>query len=551
MRACPTSPHHRAAPGLPARAAGRARAALAALALAAAALAGGPAPADRALVIGIDAYVTDPAITPLSGAVNDARSIQRFLIDHAGYRPDEIRMLLDAEATAEGIRSAIRSWLIEGTRPGDRAFLFFAGHGYQIQSETNPGEMDQILIAVDTHLDAQGILRAFVRDKELDALLRQMEGRMLTVAVDSCHSGLVTRSALTGATVRAPQALRAAQMRAGTAPPPPLASRSTGGTRPVEPLLDSTPERTVWSAVSPHQLAFEQGGEGLFTSRFIRGIARGEADLDGDGVVTHIELHSYLLRESETFCREMPPGQCGLGLTPMLEVDRALQVVPVQATLMGEAAAGAASGGGLAGIDWSAVDASFGAGGGLVPVAADGSAIAGPAGGGAPAGGGQGVSGGGQPVRVGLDILPSSSPRRGERVQFTISSNTDGYLIVFDITPDGRLVQLFPNRFSDRQGRGNTIRAGLPITIPDATYGFDFVVQPPLGEGRLVAVVTADPVDFSDIASAPRDLMPVPVGADVDYVLVVLERLRQVWSGDEIDRPVRYGLVTQPYRTRD
>ncbi|MCC6006308.1 MAG: caspase family protein [Rhodobacteraceae bacterium] len=480
-----------------------------------AALAAGPAMADRALVVGIDAYLRDPAITPLSGAVNDARSIRRFLIEHAGYAPDEVLMLTDAEATAEGIRGAIRSWLIEGTRPGDRAFFFFAGHGYQTESLTIPGELDQILISVDTHLDGRGVLRDFVRDKELDALLRQLEDRVVTVAVDSCHSGLVTRSALTGAQVRAPQALRAAQMRAGTAPPPPMASRSTGGARSVQPLLDSTPDRTVWAAVSPHQLAFEQGGEGLFTSRFIRGIAEGAADLDGDGVVTHLEMHTYLARESEAFCPAMPPGQCGLGLTPMLEVYRPLQGAPVDATLRGDASV--PGGGDLAGIDWGAVDASFGAGGGLVPVAVSG-ATGGASGGGAGTTQGAPAQGGapGQGVRVTLDILPSARPRRGERVQFRIDSSHDGYLIVFDITPDGRLVQLFPNRFSDRQGRGNTIRAGLPLTIPDATYGFDFVVQPPLGQGRLVGVVTAHPVDFSDIATAPRHLIPVPAGADVD-----------------------------------
>lgn len=503
-----------------------------------------PALADRALLIGIDAYERDPHITPLSGAVNDARAMRRFLIESGHYRPEEIRLLLDGAATRAGILSAIEEWLIRGTRPGERAFLFFAGHGYQVGSVVNPGDLDQVLISADTHLDSQGVLRDFVRDKELDALLRRLSDRTVTVVVDSCHAGLMTRSTTT-LPVRAPRALWAAQQRLGTLPRAQVTRSAAGAPRAAEPLLESTPDRTVWAAVSPNQLAFEEGGSGLFTSLFIRGLSERAADLDGDGVVSHVELHSWILARSQEFCSAMPPGQCGLGLTPMLEVHRGLQATPVEVTLAGLDTPE------LAGLDALAEAALMPtAQAGLVPVAVPGSG-GGTGTGAGGAAGGDGTGGLAGSGRVSIDISPGNRPRRGERVQFRIESDFDGYLIVFDITPDGRLVQLFPNRFSDRQGRGNTIRAGFPISIPDATYGFDFVVQPPFGAGRLVAVVTADPVDFSDIATQARNLEPVPVGADTDYILIIAERLRQVWTGDEVDRPVRYGLAQRRYVTGD
>ena len=471
--------------------------------------------ADRALLIGIDAYHHDPHIGPLSGAVNDARNMHGFVIDHLHYPPDAVRLLLDAEATRQGMVTAIEDWLIRGTQAGDRVLLFFAGHGAQVPSQDKPNEQDQILVAVDTYLDAQGHLHNFIRDKELGRILDRLPDRRVTVIVDACHSGAITRSIDSpqlASLVRTPLNLARVQNL-------PLARARSG---PAEQaLLPSTPNRTVWTAVSSHQLAFEDIEQeprvGFFTGQFIRGIAEAQADLNGDGQVTHLELHRWLERESAAYCERLG-SICQFGLTPTLEVERSLQVVPVQATLVDPAIAGSAS----------------------VPAVADSGLVA-PA----PTAGMDSAAAG----EVSLQILPQANRRLGQTVRFQVTSDFDGYLLVLNIDPAGRLMQLFPNRYSERQGRGQWIDQGRAISIPDATYGFEFVVQEPLGAGRVLALVTADPVDLSAIVSPARSLEPMPVGQAQDYLLLIAEHLRQTWNDGGQQRPLHWAIGVEDYRT--
>lgn len=477
--------------------------------------------ADRALVIGIDAYQRDPVITPLQGTVNDARAMERFLHEHAGFQHDNIRLLLNEQATRAGIVQAIEQWLIDGTRPGDRALLHFSGHGAQVPALDPSDVHDQVLVPVDAFVDAAGNLHNFLRDKELAALLDRIPDRNVTVVVDACHSGAITRQIgvpdLDGL-VRTPMRLAAMQnltpelTRSGSAP---------------EALLPSTPNRTVWTAVSSHQLAYEDiettPRMGFFTRRFIAGIEDRRADLDGDGQVSHLELHRWLGRESAAYCERLG-NRCQLGITPTLEVARGLQVVPVDVTLAGQSAPPDD----LQAVATAAlvVPAQTYPADSTMPVAPDGD----------------------DSLRI--DILPNSTPRYGETVRFRVTSPLDGHLVVLNIDPAGQLIQLFPNRFSARHAQPGRIQRGQPITIPDATYGFEFTVEEPLGAGRLLALVTADPVDLSDLAAAARGLQVVAVGSEVDHLLMIAERLRQTWTTDTFEqRPLRWELAEQPYET--
>lgn len=94
-------------------------------------------------------------------------------------------------------------------------------------------------------------------------------------------------------------------------------------------------------------------------------------------------------------------------------------------------------------------------------------------------------SGGGA---VSISILPGASVRLGDKVQFRISSQRSGGLVVIDIKADGTVDAIFPNQFSQRT-RPNTISAGETILVPDASYGFDFVASEPVGPGILFAAV--------------------------------------------------------------
>jgi len=458
--------------------------------------------ADKALLIGIDTYQRDPRIGPLGGTVNDAQAMSQMLQNIAHYQTADIALLTNADATRANIKAKFESWLIAGTAPGERVFLHYSGHGSQVPDDNGDEKdrMDEVLIPVDAYVDDDNTVRNIIRDDEIGQLLDQLHDRKVTVLIDSCFSGTMTRAMGFNAesTARTPLSLARVSL-AGS-----IDTTVVANHRQEPALLENRPNHTIWTAVSSYQYALEdietKPRSGLFSNRFIRGVSTPVADLDQDGQTSHLELHRWLSQESEQYCTRL---RCSLGLTPTLEIERALQQVSVKAVLNNQIPPSSSS------------DT-------LLP----------------------------QPdntLQARVEILPSSTARLGQTVKFRVSSNFDGYLLLLDINPQQQLTQLFPNLYSERQNKSKRIFSHRPITLPDHSYGFAFTAQAPLGQGRLIALVTSDPVDLSDVAPASRGLRPVPETEQNDYFLRIAEHLRQPWTGDTRNRPVRYALAEQTY----
>lgn len=93
-------------------------------------------------------------------------------------------------------------------------------------------------------------------------------------------------------------------------------------------------------------------------------------------------------------------------------------------------------------------------------------------------------------VRVAVD-RPDRVYREGDELAATVASERDGYLYLFNLTPDGRVNCLFPNKHQP----DNRIVAGQPVRVPAADAPFAFPVQGPrFGAEWLRAVVTRDPL---------------------------------------------------------
>ena len=216
-------------------------------------------------------------------------------------------------------------------------------------------------------------------------------------------------------------------------------------------FVEATGNVAVWTAVSPLQLALEDREaaepEGVFTRRFVRGIAERLADRDGDGQVLHAELLDYVRNESESYCSRHG-GDCEAGLTPSLEGRRDLLVTDVTtgATTTSVAAT-------------SEPQVSAAAGGALGHDNAAG---------------------------VRLEMRPSARVRDGESVTYKVESGRSGHLLIVDVAPDGTVTQLFPNQWSERAGKGAVIRAGRIVEIPNAYYGFRLCGEPAVRSGEHV-----------------------------------------------------------------
>ena len=410
-------------------------------------------PGDRALLIGIDNY-GDSNLNLVGGSVNDAVNVSRLLTDHMGYLPEQVRVLTNAAATRDAILGSVEDWLIGESLPGSRIVFYFSGHGY-FQPDENGDEddpFDEVLVPYNADILPRNTsplsVDNLIFDDDLSALFSRVPDRRTMIVVDSCHSGTMTRSfALPQVDPFFTRSLNVRNMGGTTRG---FRSATVDARQHDQSFIETDGNLVAWTAVSPLQLALvDQETEelqGVFTGRFVRGIADRWADFNGDGRISHGELLDYVRKESNSYC-DRHPDVCTEGLTPTLEGPA---VVLARDVITGEIADTPAQ------------------------IAADALSH-------------------GNDAEVRLEVLPSSSLRLGDTVTFRVTSARPGRLLVLDVNANQELTQLFPNEISDRQGRGDDISTNRPITIPDAYYGFAFTAGEPTGKGLLLAIVDGDP----------------------------------------------------------
>lgn len=153
--------------------------------------------ADRALVIGIDHYKYNTIVGDTPGSVADAEAMAIFIREKYKFPKEAVHILRESEATAANIKSEIQTWLINGSKPGDRIFFFYSGHGGQIDDDNGDekDQLDEALAPFDVHPgDRNAQPSNVIRDDEMNLFLLQLSGRRVVMAFDSCNSGTISRS---------------------------------------------------------------------------------------------------------------------------------------------------------------------------------------------------------------------------------------------------------------------------------------------------------------------------------------------------------------------
>lgn len=149
----------------------------------------------RAVLIGINNYAVDPRTDRtknLDGAVNDAQAMAETLRTYHGFKPADIHLVTEQDATRGRILQEIEDHLIKAAQPGDISLFYFAGHGsYQENSKSRESDhRDETIVPADANRGT-----ADIRDKELARLFNRVIDRKagLVAIFDSCHSGSISR----------------------------------------------------------------------------------------------------------------------------------------------------------------------------------------------------------------------------------------------------------------------------------------------------------------------------------------------------------------------
>lgn len=211
-----------------------------------------------ALVVGINKYQYWPQ---LGYAANDAQGVKKMLKDKYNFKEDNIFTLLDEQATGENITSHISDVLADPKRvkPNDRVFIFYAGHGMTriLPSGRNLG----YIIPVDAKLDkfhSKSISMTHLQD-----FSDMIPAKHVYFVMDSCYSGI----ALT---------------------------RSGGMTNYINEISSRTARQILTAGGADQQVA-DGGADGhsVFTWALLKGLD-GQADLDGNNIITASELGAYV-----------------------------------------------------------------------------------------------------------------------------------------------------------------------------------------------------------------------------------------------------------------
>jgi hypothetical protein len=167
----------------------------------------------RALLIGIDGYFPNrlpdgSSFAQLGGCVRDVARVEAFVSQTLGLPPEHVTQLRASHRrdrpeppeppeqwpTYENIVGALRQ-LLEKSQSGEHVYIHYSGHGGRVPTRfpalKGPMGLDECLVPVDIgNPDAR-----YIRDIELAYVLRQMvdKGLVVTVVLDSCHSGGATR----------------------------------------------------------------------------------------------------------------------------------------------------------------------------------------------------------------------------------------------------------------------------------------------------------------------------------------------------------------------
>ncbi|WP_457583035.1 caspase family protein [Ensifer canadensis] len=478
--------------------------------------------ADRALLIGIGSYQHLPPKLFLHGPKNDLVAMEGLLTGSLGFERSAIRVLKDEQATRAAILRSIEEWLIAGTQSGDRAYLYYSGHGLQVTDLDRDEDdgMDEALapfdlVAKDKDWDGA------ITDDELDAILERLKGRAITLVIDACHSGTISRSlsedvstGIDGARfLPRPEAM-------------PVERALTRGLRIDLGVVDK-PARinesgiVAWSASAPYQVAWDdvrlpaESRHGVFTAAYVAGQMGAAADANTNGLTSNAELFEYVTAQSAAYCSSQEKCET---LDPQLETKAqnlgSSAVVPAQPSVEAKARYQPASSDGAGQASYQDANA----------IEAIGDIV------------GKVDAG-----DVTLSLDRTTSMKAGDVFKLTVASKVAGSLIVLDVNANGAATQIFPNEFAQKI---TPLSAHMPLTLPDEYYGFDFEASGK-GESAFVALVVNDPVDMAEVAPKTRGLK-VELSAR-ETLSEIVSRLQKTWTEDLDKRGIRWSVGTLRY----
>ncbi|ELU39050.1 mycorrhiza-upregulated peptidase C14 [Rhizoctonia solani AG-1 IA] len=230
----------------------------------------------HALIIGINKYVAN---VHLAAAVPDALSFKEYLTNDLLVPEEQIKVILDEEATRANIIKAFQDLADPDNKinKDEPIVIYYAGHGSEIDPPPDRaanGPKVQCIIPQDTSTDA-GIVP--IPDFTLGTLIHriaQQKGNNITLIFDCCHSAGGTRDEIDDARFIDKSKLP----KLPASPDKDIIDKALGGSRDVvDPAslglsFEDMGSHVILAACGHAEVAFENGAEkhGYFSSALLK-----------------------------------------------------------------------------------------------------------------------------------------------------------------------------------------------------------------------------------------------------------------------------------------
>jgi len=210
-----------------------------------------------ALIIGINNYLNG---SPLEYAVNDANAVAEILESDFNFKHNNIKILLDKNATKNEIMTAFMSYANSKVTSDDRIFVFFAGHGI-----TQTGKRGEVGFLIPYDGDTSKLF-TLIRWDDLTRNAELFQAKHVFFVMDACYGGLAITRAL-----------------------------SSGSMRFLKDMLQRY-SRQVLTAGKANEVVADAGGplpdHSVFTGHFLEGLqgkaAIAEDIITANGVMTYV-----------------------------------------------------------------------------------------------------------------------------------------------------------------------------------------------------------------------------------------------------------------------
>lgn len=393
--------------------------------------------APRALLIG----VADVPGNPLPGIDLDLDNMKKVAAI-MGFKPDEIKVLFNQQATYANVTQALSSWVRDGVGPDDRVLIYFSGHGTRVPDPIpeNAGGADDALVLHDVErakLGGKATLKNVLIGHQLGAELKAIPSHDILVLVDACHSGSATRNLTLG---NEKLGVGSGVMKFYSYPGMPTAQTTRALRMPT-----GTENYAALSAARDDEFAVgtEQGG--LFTLGVVGAIESASREGQHPTVIDLRDASTaFIASHTDEQSRHHPVAD---GNEHLLRGDLAL--IPLRD---GQ------------GPTWKA----------LADLATRGDALK--------------VGGVAHQVRV------------GDQIVIDVTLPRPGYLNVVSVDSQDRATVLYPNKFKN----DNQLGAG-PFKFPTADMNFILRASVPAGPSLVVAFLTDKPVNLLTLGVEGRD----------------------------------------------